>query len=134
MKLKSILIASLMLTVVCGTAVAVETGDTDKTDTADTTDLAQQIQNPMAGDTDDWVFKIMPYAWLPKKIEATSTLSGLSGSMRLNLQDLIDNLGMLAYGRVEAWKDDKWGLSYDTFYLYLQFDGGLSLNKSAKQE
>ena len=28
--------------------------------------------------------------------------------------------------RVEAWKDSKWGFSYDTFYLNLGVDGGFS--------
>lgn len=124
----------MIAAVLCGTAAAVETGDTDKTDTADTTDLARQIQNPMAGDTDGWAFKIMPYAWLPTKLEATSTLSGLTGTVRLNCQDILDNVDMLWFTRVEAWKDDKWGLSYDTVYLYLQLGGGLSLNQSAKRE
>jgi opacity protein-like surface antigen len=99
-----------------------------------TTDLAQQIQNPLAGDTDGWEFKLMPYFWAPQKMEATSTLSGLTGSMRLNLQDILDNLGMIMFVRVEAWKDDKWGLSYDSVYMYLQFDGGFELNKSAQKE
>ena len=82
----------------------------------------------------DWVFKITPYAWMPTKMESTSTLSGLTGTLRLNCQDIIDNLGMAMFTSVEAWKDDKWGLRYDTVYMYLQFDEGFSINKSAKKE
>ncbi|MHC4554654.1 MAG: YfaZ family protein [Planctomycetota bacterium] len=134
MTFKRILVASLVLTVVCGAAIAADSGETNMTDTANTTDLAQQIQNPMAGDIDGWHFKLMPYAWVPSVLKADATLSGLGGSVRLNTQDIIDNLGMLMFGRIEAWKDDKWGLSYDTFYLYLQYDDGFSLNPSAKKE
>ena len=134
MTFKRILVASLVLTVVCGAAIAADSGETNETDTANTTDLAQQIQNPMAGDTDGWHFKLMPYAWVPSVLKGDATLSGLEGSVRLNTQDILDNLGMIMYGRVEAWKDDKWGLSYDTFYLYLQYDDGFSLDQSAKKE
>ena len=134
MKSKSLLIAFLIVLIVCDIAVAADSGDTHETDIASTTDLAKQIQNPLAEDTDGWQFKIMPYAWLPRKLEATSTLSGLSGTVRLNCQDILDNVGMIMFGRVEAWKDDKWGFSYDTVYLYLQYDDGFSLDQSAKQE
>ena len=47
MKIESILIASLAVTVVCGAAIAADSGDTQKTDAASTTDLAQQIQTPI---------------------------------------------------------------------------------------
>ncbi|MHC5121342.1 MAG: hypothetical protein ACYSO7_07525 [Planctomycetota bacterium] len=107
MTFKRMLVASLVLTVVCGAAIAADSGETNMTDTANTTDLAQQIQNPMAGDTDGWHFKLMPYAWVPSVLKGDATLSGLGGSVRLNTQDIIDNLGMLMYGRLEAWKDDK---------------------------
>lgn len=81
----------------------------------------------------DWVFKVTPYAWMPTKMESTSTLSGLTGTLRLNCQDIIDNLGMAMFTRVETWKDDKWGFSYDTVYMYLQFNEGFSLSRSAKK-
>ena len=84
--------------------------------------------------TDGWQFKLMPYGWAPTALKSKSTLSGLSGNVRLNLQDILDNLDMLMFARVEAWKDDKWGLSYDTVYLNLGYDGGFSLNRSAKRE
>ena len=76
--------------------------------------------------TDGWQFKLMPYGWAPTALKSKSTLSGLSGNVRLNLQDILDNLDMLMFARVEAWKDDKWGLSYDTVYLNLGYDGGFS--------
>jgi opacity protein-like surface antigen len=96
-------------------------------DAASTTDLAQHIQDPPAEDTDGWQFKFMPYAWLPTTLKANkATLSGVEGSMRLNLQDILDNLDMVFYGRLEAWKNDKWGFSYDTFYLNLGYDDGFS--------
>ena len=127
MKIKCILIASLVVTVVCGAAIAADSGETNMTDTAGTTDIAQQIQNPLAGDTDGWQFKFMPYAWVPAVLKANkATLSGVSGSIRLNTQDILDNLDMVMYGRVEGWKDDKWGFSYDTFYLNLGYDDGFS--------
>ena len=85
-------------------------------------------------ESNGWEFKLMPYAWLPSKLESTSTLSGLTGTVRLNCQDILDNVDMLWFTRVEAWKDDKWGLSYDTFYLYLSLGGGLELSQSAKEE
>ena len=56
--------------------------------------------------TDGWQFKLMPYAWLPTTLKANkATLSGVEGSLRLNLQEILDNLDMVAYGRVEAWKN-----------------------------
>ena len=110
MKFKSILIASLVVTVVCGAAIAADSGDTNKTDTASTTDIAQHIQNPLAEDNGGWEFKLMPYAWLPTTLKSKSTISGLSGTVKLDLQDILDNLDMLMFARVEAWKDDKWGL------------------------
>jgi hypothetical protein len=129
MKIKCLLIVSLMVTVVCGAAIAADSAETNTTDTAGTTDIAQQIQNPLAEDTDDWQFKFMPYAWVPAVLKANkATLSGVSGSIRLNTQDILDNLDMVFYGRLEGWKDDKWGFSYDTFYLNLGYDNGFSPN------
>ena len=74
--------------------------------------------------TDGWEFKLMPYAWLPSTLKSKSTLSGASGTVKLDLQDILDNLDMLMFARVEAWKDDKWGLSYDSVYLNLGYDDG----------
>jgi opacity protein-like surface antigen len=115
---------ALMLSVVCGIAIAADSGNTNMTDTASTTDIARQIQNPLAEDNGSWEFKLMPYAWLPTTLKSKSTLSGLSGTVKLDLQDILDNLDMVFYGRLEGWKDDKWGLSYDTFYLNLGYDSG----------
>jgi hypothetical protein len=74
--------------------------------------------------SDDWDIHLMPYAWLPTTLKSTSTLSGLSGSVRLNLQEILDNLDMLMFARVEAWKKNKWGLMYDTVYFNLGYDDG----------
>ena len=134
MMFQRILFASLLLTVVCGVAIGADSGNIRQTDAVSTTELPRQIQNLLAEDTDGWEFKLMPYVWVPAKMESTSTLSGLSGTVRLNLQDIIDNLEMLMYGRVELWKDEKWGLSYDTVYMNLGYGGGISLNQSAKKE
>jgi opacity protein-like surface antigen len=84
--------------------------------------------------TDGWKIHLMPYAWFPTTLKSKSTLSGLEGTVRLNLQDILDNVDMLFYGRVEAWKDDTWGLSYDSLYINLGYDGGFELSGSAVRE
>jgi opacity protein-like surface antigen len=76
--------------------------------------------------TDCWEFKFMPYAWAPTTLKAKSTLSGKTGTIRLNLQGILDNLDMIMFSRVEGWKDEKWGLSYDTVYMNLGYDDGFS--------
>ena len=85
--------------------------------------LASGQDTPIGGD--EWEIRWKPYVWLPTTLKAKqATLSGLSAPIRLNLQEILDNLDMVAYGRVEAWNKNKWGLSYDTFYLNLGYDGG----------
>ena len=127
MTIKRITILLLMVTVLCGAAIAADSAETNMTDTADTTDIVQQISNPLAEDHNGWQFKFMPYAWVPAVLKANkATLSGVDGSVRLNTRDILDNLDMVFYGRLEAWKDEKWGFSYDTFYLNLGYDDGFS--------
>lgn len=71
--------------------------------------------------SDDWEIRLMPYFWMPS-LDADATVSGLSGSVDLSFDDVIDNLDFAAMGRVEAWKGD-WGFTFDGLFMNLGADG-----------
>jgi predicted porin len=52
-------------------------------------------------------------------VKADSTISGLSGSVDLSFNDVMDYLDMAAMGRVEVWKG-KWGFTFDGLYMALE--------------
>ena len=65
----------------------------------------------------DWEIRLMPYFWLPS-MKADSTINGVTGTVDLSEQDVLDDLEFTAMGRMEAWKD-KWGLSFDGVFMNL---------------
>lgn len=67
--------------------------------------------------SDGWDIHLMPYFWMPS-LDADATVSGLSGSVDLGFDDVIDNLDFGAMGSVEAWKH-KWGLTFDGLFMNL---------------
>lgn len=76
-------------------------------------------ENPIGGQ--EWEIRLMPYFWIPS-IDADATINGLSGSVDLSFDDIIDHLDFTAMGRAEAWKD-KWGLTFDGLYMNLGANG-----------
>ena len=65
----------------------------------------------------DWEIRFMPYAWIPT-LSAKSTINGVTGNVKLNPWDVIDNLDFAMMGRMEIWKN-KWGFSFDGVYMNL---------------
>ena len=65
----------------------------------------------------DWEIRFMPYAWIPT-LNAKSTINGVTGNVKLNPWDVIDNLDFAMMGRMEVWKN-KWGFSFDGVFLNL---------------
>jgi hypothetical protein len=65
----------------------------------------------------DWQIRLMPYFWVPS-LKADSTINGVTGTVNLSQDEVLDNLVFAAMGRVEAWKD-KWGLSFDGVFMNL---------------
>ena len=83
-------------------------------------DLPVYGQEPTSP-SDGWEIRLMPYFWMPS-IDADAKISGLSGDVDLSFNDILDNLDMVAMGRMEAWKG-KWGLTFDGLFMNLGADG-----------
>lgn len=66
---------------------------------------------------DDWEIRLMPYVWIPS-MKADSTINGVTGTVKLEPDQVFEALEFGAMGRVEAWKD-KWGLSFDGVFMNL---------------
>jgi opacity protein-like surface antigen len=65
----------------------------------------------------------MPYFWMPSVEADDATIDGLSGSVEMGFDDILDYLDFAAMGRVEAWKG-KWGLTFDGVFMNLSEDRG----------
>ncbi len=85
-------------------------------------------QEPM-GKSNEWEIRLIPYFWMPS-MKADATFSGLSGSVDLGFDDIIDHLDFAAMGRVEAWKG-KWGLTFDGLFMNLGADGSFEGSRGA---
>ena len=72
------------------------------------------------GSSDDWEIRLIPYFWMPE-VDADAVVSGLSGSIDLGFDDIVDHLDFAAMGRMEAWKN-KWGLTFDSVFMNLGAD------------
>ncbi len=53
--------------------------------------------------SDDWEIHFEPYLYM-LSLDAKGTVSGLSGSLDIGFDDVVDHLDMAAMGRIEAWK------------------------------
>jgi hypothetical protein len=77
--------------------------------------------------SDGWEIRLMPYFWMPK-IDADSTLNGVTGSVDLSFDDVLDYLDFTVMGRMEFWKG-KWGITLDTVFMDLGADEGFELSR-----
>ena len=85
--------------------------------------------------TEGWVVTGAPYLFLPG-MKGTVSVAGTAVDMDLSFSDIFDNFDVFAVsGRVEAWKDDQWGIIFDGMYLDLDGDfpaPGPPLNANVK--
>lgn len=80
--------------------------------------------------TDVWEIRAIPYFWMPS-LDADSTVNGLSGSVHLDSDDVIDDyLDFAAMGSMEAWKDT-WGLMFDGVFMNLGAEGSFEGSRGA---
>ncbi|AXI45523.1 hypothetical protein C1J03_05425 [Sulfitobacter sp. SK012] len=89
------------------------------------TEVAQA--DPMTGpnqNDSDWRFTGAVYAFAPFRTTGTTTVSGVSAPIDLDLGEVLDNLDFAASGRFEAWKGD-WGVIFDANYYSISADGSL---------
>ena len=69
-----------------------------------------------------WVIKGGPYLNLVG-IEGEALVAGVTADLDLSFGDIFDNFDLIAMsGRVEAWKDERWGIFFDGFFLQLDGD------------
>ena len=80
--------------------------------------LALGQDNPIGGQ--EWDIRLMPNFWF-LSVDADAIINGLSGSVDLSYDDIIDHLDFGAMGRMEAWKG-QWGLTFDGLFLNLSAD------------
>jgi hypothetical protein len=73
-----------------------------------------------ADPSDDWEIHFKPYLYM-LSLDAKGTVSGLSGSLDIGFDDVVDHLDMAAMGRIEAWKG-RWGLTFDGLFMNLSAD------------
>lgn len=72
--------------------------------------------------TEGWVITGAPYLFLPG-MKGTVSVAGTQVDMDLSFSDIFDNFDVFSVsGRVEAWKDDQWGIIFDGMYLDLDGD------------
>lgn len=68
-----------------------------------------------------WVIKGGPNIHLAG-IEGDATVAGVTAKLDLSFSDIFDNFDVIALAsRVEAWKNERWGIIFDGFFL--QVDG-----------
>ena len=83
---------------------------------------------PSSANSEDgsWDIEVMPYVWL-LDIKGDATLRGRTSPVKVDLDDIVDNLDFGFMGRIEAWKD-QWGLMLNVDHLNLgtEFDTSLS--------
>ncbi len=94
-----------------------------------TTTAPQFVQPPQS--TGGWAIEGGLYLWLTG-IEGEASIAGVVADVDLSFSDIWDAFDVFAVsGRVEAWKDNKWGIIFDGMYLDLDGDfstaGPLSL-------
>ncbi len=69
-----------------------------------------------------WVIEGGPYLHLAG-IDGEALVAGVTADLDLSFGDILDNFDIIALsGRVEAWKDGKWGIFFDGFFLQLDGD------------
>ena len=69
-----------------------------------------------------WVIEGGPYLNLVG-IEGEALVAGVTADLDLSFGDIFDNFDLIAMsGRVEAWKDERWGIFFDGFFLQLDGD------------
>ncbi|WP_406645610.1 hypothetical protein QEZ52_16720 [Aliisedimentitalea scapharcae] len=85
------------------------------------------VADPMTpqGQNDaSWRYTGAFYAFLPARTTGTTTISGVTAPVDLDLGQVLENLDFAASGRLEAWKGD-WGILVDANYYSLSADGNL---------
>ncbi len=56
-------------------------------------------------------------------IDGDASIAGTTANIDLSFSDILDTFDVFAVsGRVEAWKDNKWGIIFDGMYLNLEAD------------
>ncbi len=69
-----------------------------------------------------WVIEGGPYLNLVG-IEGDALVAGVTAELDLSFGDIFDNFDLIAMsGRVEAWKDERWGIIFDGFFLQVEGD------------
>ncbi len=72
--------------------------------------------------SDGWVIRCGPYLFLPA-IRGDATIAGTTAELDLSFGDIWDAFDLFAISaRVEAWKDEKWGIIFDGMYTNLDGD------------
>ncbi len=74
------------------------------------------LQEP---DADGWVISGGPYLFLPA-IKGDASIAGTTAEIDLSFRDIWDDFDVFALSaRVEAWKDERWGIIFDGMYMNL---------------
>ncbi len=85
-----------------------------------TTTVPQPDQPPQS--TAGWTIQGGLYLWLTG-IDGEASIAGTTANIDLSFSDIFDAFDVFAVsGRVEAWKDNKWGIIFDGMYLDLDGD------------
>ncbi|MHC4106462.1 MAG: porin family protein [Planctomycetota bacterium] len=83
---------------------------------------ALQESDDASDPLDGWVINVAPYLYLPA-IKGNATIAGTTAELDLSFKDVWDNFDVFALSaRVEAWKDEQWGIIFDGMYMNLDGD------------
>ena len=74
--------------------------------------------------TEGWVITGGPYLFLPG-IEGDAVVAGKAAKLDLSFGDIFDNFDVIGVsGRLEAWRDSRWGITFDA--MYFDLDGSFT--------
>ena len=81
-------------------------------------------EGTLAASSDGWVIEGGAYIFLPG-IDGEASIAGATAELDLSFSDIFNNFDIFALsGRVEAWKDEQWGIIFDG--MYTDIDGRFS--------
>jgi hypothetical protein len=80
----------------------------------------------------NWRFDLAPlYLWAAN-LDGNAVVKGKSGSLKLDFNEIFDNLEAAYTARFEAWYKNKWGIFFDYNYISISHDKETPLPKDIK--
>ena len=75
-----------------------------------------------APDDDDWHLTATPYVFIPSNVDADSTVGGVTLSLDLDFDDIMDNFDVLGFSTLIELRRGDWGLFSNIVFVKLDSD------------